>query len=167
MAKKNQNLVYWYRKVRKYRDTALSSQLCWNVFHSALYQGTLSGSDSTDVGRAHFLFLVRSLQISVYSQNSFIHSLIHSFFFFETGIWSCIFLVIGITWSYLFLVWSYKIYLTWLFLYEENKRMFFIKQFLFFFMSVDFHVIDNFISLSDYGNQRKHLTPSNWMQGCS
>lgn len=97
------------------------------------------------------------------------HSFTHSFIFFfsETGIWSCIFLVIGITWSYLFLVWSYKIYLTWLFLYEENKRMFFIKQFLFFFMSVDFHVIDNFISLSDYGNQRKHLTPSNWMQGCS
>lgn len=96
--------------------------------------------------------------------HSFTHSFI--FFFFETGIWSCIFLVIGITWSYLFLVWSYKIYLTWLFLYEENKRLFFIKQF-FFYISVDFHVIDNFISLSDYGNQRKHLTPSNWMQGCS
>lgn len=95
------------------------------------------------------------------------HSFTHSFiFFFETGIWSCIFLVIGITWSYLFLVWSYKIYITWLFLYEENKRLFFIKQF-FFYISVDFHVIDNFISLSDYGNQRKHLTPSNWMQGCS
>lgn len=96
--------------------------------------------------------------------HSFTHSFI--FFFFETGIWSCIFLVIGITWSYLFLVWSYKIYLTWLFLYEENKRLFFIKHF-FFYIRVDFHVIDNFISLSDYGNQRKHLTPSNWMQGCS
>lgn len=96
----------------------------------------------------------------------FTNSLIHSFFFFETGIWSCIFLVIGITWSYLFLVWSYKIYITWLFLYEENKRLFFIKHF-FFYIRVDFHVIDNFISLSDYGNQRKHLTPSNWMQGCS
>lgn len=103
--------------------------------------------------------------LCIHKTLSFIHSFIH-FFFFETGIWSCIFLVIGITWSYLFLVWSYKIYLTWLFLYEENKRLFFIKHF-FFYIRVDFHVIDNFISLSDYGNQRKHLTPSNWMQGCS
>lgn len=80
--------------------------------------------------------------LCIHKTLSFIHSFIH-FFFFETGIWSCIFLVIGITWSYLFLVWSYKIYLTWLFLYEENKRLFFIKQF-FFYISVDFHVIDNF-----------------------
>lgn len=54
--------------------------------------------------------------------HSFTHSFI--FFFFETGIWSCIFLVIGITWSYLFLVWSYKIYLTGFFFTKRIKDCF-------------------------------------------
>lgn len=68
--------------------------------------------------------------LCIHKTLSFIHSFIH-IFFLKLEFDPAYFLVIGITWSYLFLVWSYKIYITWLFLYEENKRLFFIKQFFF------------------------------------
>lgn len=100
---KQQNLVYWYTKSPQVQRecnvlaAVLECILFWLVsgYPQWIWQhrcqaGRISCCTASS-GAYKSLCIHKTL--------SFIH-------FFKTGIWSCIFLVIGITWSYLFLVWS-------------------------------------------------------------